>query len=148
VRNSARIGISRASRGLVLAGIVVFTAASAGAAGSIEDLQYEGRVVVTADGNGMIDTRFPTTVDGEDVKYYLDVHNARPAVRALNVTLNGEVVFQKAAFARERVEIALHLAGTTDNELRVSADGERGSAADFAILAVRPAADRGQDLRP
>jgi hypothetical protein len=133
---------------LVLAGVFGFTAAIAGTAGSIEDFQYEGRVVVTADGNGMIDTRFPTPVDGEDVKYYLDVHNATPAVRALNVTLNGEVVFQKAGFARERVEIALHLAGTTDNELRVSADGQRGSAADFAILAVRPAGDRGQTDRP
>ena len=96
----------------------------------------------------MVVARFPTTVDGDTVKYYLDVHNATPAVRALNVTLNGEVVFQKAAFARERVEVALHLAGTTDNELRVSADGERGSAADFAIVAVRPAADRGRTDRP
>ena len=132
---------------LAVAGIAGLMATVAGTAAAIEDLQYEGRVAVTADGNGMVVTRFPTTVDGEDVQYYLDVHNATPPVRALNVTLNGEVVFQKAAFARERVKVALHLAGTTDNELRVSADGERGSAADFAIVAVRPAADRGRTDR-
>jgi len=130
-----------------------FTVAVATGAVSVEDLQYEGRVVVTADGNGMVVTRFPTTVDGEEVKYYLDVQNGcgagseptsdeacPPPVKALNVTLNGEVVFQKASsFATERVEIALHLAGTSDNEVMVSADGERGAAARFAIVAVRPA---------
>jgi hypothetical protein len=138
----------------MIAGIafVALAAAATGAPASIEDLQYEGRVVVTADGNGMAGARFPTTVDGEDVTYYLDVQNGcsaafdllgtescPPPVRALNVTLNGEVVFQKASFAVERVEIALHLVGTSDNEIMVSADGERGAEARSAIVAVRPA---------
>jgi hypothetical protein len=125
----------------VIAGVAVvgLAAAAAGAAASIEDLQYEGRVVVTADGNGMVVTRFPTTVDGEDVEYYLDIQNGPPPVRALSVTLNSEVVFQKAAFTNARVEVSLHLAGTSDNEILVSADGERGAAARFAIVAVRPA---------
>jgi len=130
----------RLTRLAVIAGVaVVGLAAAAGSAASIEDLQYEGRVVVTADGNGMVVTRFPTTVDGEDVEYYLDVQNGPPPVRALSVTLNGEVVFQKAAFANARLEVALHLAGTSDNEIMVSADGERGAAARFAIVALRPA---------
>ena len=111
---------------------------TAGTAIPIEDLQYEGRVVVTADGNGMVVTRFPTTVDGEDVTYYLDVQNDAPPVKALNVTLNGEVVFQKVGFTEERVEIVLHLAGTADNDIRVSADGVLGAAAQFAVVAVRP----------
>ena len=125
----------------VIAGVAVvgFAAAAAGAATAIEDLQYEGRVVVTADGNGMVVTRFPTTVDGEDVEYYLDIQNGPPSVKALSVTLNSEVVFQKAAFANARVEVSLHLAGTSDNEIMVSADGARGAAARFAIVAVRPA---------
>jgi hypothetical protein len=138
----------------VIAGsaVVGLAAAAVGAPASIEDLQYEGRVVVTADGNGMVVTRFPTTVDGEEVTYYLDVQNGcsaafdlagtescPPPVKALNVTLNGEVVFQKASFAFERVEIALHLVGTSDNEIMAGADGERGAAARLAIVAVRPA---------
>jgi len=124
----------------IIAGAALgLAAAAAEAAASIEDLQYEGRVVVTADGNGMVVTRFPTTVDGEDVEYHLDIQNGPPPVRALSVTLNGEVVFQKVAFANARVEITLHLAGTSDNEIMVSADGERGAGARFAIVAVRPA---------
>lgn len=144
----------RLQRLAVIAGIAAagLAAAAAEAPASIEDLQYEGRVVVTADGNGMAAARFPTTVDGEEVTYYLDVQNGCSAafdlagtgscptpVKALNATLNGEVVFQKTTFAVERVEVALHLVGTSDNEIMVSADGERGAAARFAIVAVRPA---------
>jgi hypothetical protein len=118
---------------------------------SIEDLQYEGHVVVGPDGNGWVVARFPTTVGGEDVTYHLDVWTGcsddstadpdrfcPPPVKALGVTLNSEVVFRKTSFAIERVEIALHLVGTSDNEIMVSADGERGAAAQFAIIAVRP----------
>jgi hypothetical protein len=136
---SPRIPLRLTRLAVIAAGVAVAGLAAAGAAAAIEDLQYEGRVVVTADGNGMVVTRFPTTVDGEDVEYYLDIQNGPPPVRALSVTLNGEVVFQKAAFANARVEIALHLAGTSDNEIMVSADGERGAAARYAIVAVRPA---------
>jgi hypothetical protein len=59
-------------------------------------------------------------------------------VKALGVTLNGEVVLLKAsAFAEERHEVALHLVGTTDNEIMVSAEGVRGATAHFAIVALR-----------
>jgi hypothetical protein len=55
-----------------------------------------------------------------------------PPVKALGVTLNGEVVFTKASLAIERAEVALHLIGTRENEIMVSADGVRGAAARFA----------------
>jgi hypothetical protein len=127
--------------------------AVAAAAVPIEDLQYEGRVVVGPDGNGWVTAMFPTTADGDDVTYYLDVwtgcaaeaasvhdQSCPPTVKALAVTLNGEVVFRKTPLSTtNRQEIALHLVGTSDNAIMVSADGERGAAADFAIVALRPA---------
>ena len=62
-----------------------------------------------------------------------------PPVRALAVTLNGEVVFRKASLATvERMEVALNLVGTSDNEIMVSAEGQRGALARFAIVAVAP----------
>jgi hypothetical protein len=128
----------------------VFAVTSATGSVSIDDLQYEGSVVVGPDGNGWVAARFPTTVGGDDVTYYLDVWTGcsdeapadrfcPPPVKALGVTLNGEVVFRKASLAIERVEVALHIVGTSDNEIMVSADGVRGAAARFAIVAVRPA---------
>jgi hypothetical protein len=120
------------------------TMAAPAASTQDEEFQYTGRVVVTADGNGMAGARFPTFVGGEDVTYYLTVSNgcgtrracAGP-VKALNVTLNGEVVLQKAAFTSHRSEVALNLVGSTDNEIMVAADGEQGAEARFAIVAVR-----------
>jgi hypothetical protein len=117
---------------------------------SVEDLQYEGTVVVGPDGNGWVAARFPTTVGGDHVTYYLDVwigcgdesgferdRLCPPPVKALGVTLNGEVVFRKASLAAvERSEIALNLVGTSDNEIMVSAEGDRGAAARFAVVAV------------
>jgi hypothetical protein len=118
---------------------------------AVEDLQYEGVVVVGPDGNGWVSARFPTTVGGDDVSYYLDVWTGcggdpaaerdqacPPPVKALGVTLNGEVVVRKASLsAAERTEIVLNLAGTSDNEIMVSAEGSRGAAARFAVVAVR-----------
>jgi hypothetical protein len=130
---------------------IAITAAAAIASAPVEDIQYEGSVVVGPDGNGWVAARFPTTVDGDDVTYYLDVWSGcreesgferdqlcpRP-VKALAVTLNGEVVFRKASLsAVERNEIALNLVGTSDNEIMVSAEGQRGAAARFAVMAAR-----------
>jgi len=138
----------------LLAGAVciVITAAAATGSALLEDVQYEGSVVVGPDGNGWVAARFPTTVDGDGVTYHLDVwigcgeesgferdQLCPPPVKALAVTLNGEVVFRKASLATvERKEVALNLVGTTDNDIMVSAEGQRGALARFAIVAVDP----------
>jgi hypothetical protein len=127
----------------VLLGVALFLDGAAINGAVAEELQFSGRVVVTADGNGMVHARFPTTIDGPDVTYYLVVENGMRPVRAVSITLNREVVMLKAgSFTEERREIALALVGTSDNELLVSADGERGSAAQFAIVAVPAPDDR------
>ena len=140
-------------RALVAGGAcIALTAATTIGSISVEDLQYEGSVVVGPDGNGWVAARFPTTVSGNDVTYYLEVwigcgdeaafereRFCPPPVTALGVTLNGEVVFRKASLSTvERTEIALHLVGTSDNDIMVSGEGERGAAARFAIVAVAP----------
>ena len=131
---------------------IVITAAAATGSALLEDVQYEGSVVVGPDGNGWVAARFPTTVDGDGVIYHLDVwigcgeesgferdQLCPPPVKALAVTLNGEVVFRKASLATvERKEVALNLVGTTDNDIMVSAEGQRGALARFAIVAVDP----------
>jgi hypothetical protein len=130
---------------------IAITAAAATESAPVEDVQYEGSVVVGPDGNGWVAARFPTTVGGHDVTYYLDVwigcgeesgferDQLCPApVKALAVTLNGEVVFREASLATvERKEVALNLVGTSDNEIMVSAEGQRGAAARFAVVAAR-----------
>jgi len=143
--------IPRGLRQLLLAAACALVALTgAAAATSVEDVQYEGRVVVGPDGNGWVAARFPTTVGGNDVTYYLDVWigcgdesafdrdaSCPPPVTALGVTLNGEIVFRKASLSTvERTEVALHLVGTSDNEIMVSGEGRRGAAARFAIVAV------------
>lgn len=149
--------VAQRVRVLASTAVVTITALSATmrALYPVDDLQYEGHVVVAADGNGWVAASFPTTIDGKDVTYYLhvwtgctdDVATERDkpchAVKAIAVTLNGEVVFRKAPpAANERIEVALHLVGTTDNEIMVSGDGERDAAARFAIVAARPAGDQ------
>lgn len=137
----------------LVAGVACIVVAAAAASGSvsIENLQYEGSVVVGPDGNGWVAARFPTTVGGDDVTYYLDVwigcgeesgferdQLCPPPVKALAVTLNGEVVFRQALLSTiERHEVALNLVGTSDNEIMVSAEGQRGAAARFAVAAAR-----------
>src|SRR6185503_11464924 len=130
---------------------IAITASAAIGSAPVEDVQYEGSVLVGPDGNGWVAARFPTTVDGDDVTYYLDVwigcgdesgferdRLCPPPVKALAVTLNGEVVFRKASLsAVERNEVALNLVGTSDNEIMVSAEGQRGAAARFAVVAAR-----------
>jgi hypothetical protein len=106
------------------------------AAAPIEDLQYEGTVAVGPDGNGWVAARFPTTVGGEHVTYYFDV-SAGEGIKALGVTLNGEVVLRTATLPPgERTQVLLNLVGTSDNELMVSAEGTRGAIARFAVIAV------------
>ena len=138
----------------LVAGVVCIAVSAAAATGSVavEDLQYEGSVIVGPDGNGWVAARFPTTAGGDDVTYYLDVwtgcgdesgferdQSCPPPVKALAATLNGEVVFRKASLSTvERKEVALNLVGTTDNEIMVSAEGQRGAVARFAIVAVAP----------
>jgi hypothetical protein len=132
---------------------IAVTAAAATGAVAVEDLQYEGSVVVGPDGNGWVAARFPTTAGGDDVTYYLDIwtgcgdeagfdhtQGCPPPVKAVAATLNGEVVFRKASISTvERKEVALNLVGTTDNEIMVSAEGQRGAVARFAIVAIAPA---------
>jgi hypothetical protein len=131
---------------------IAITAAAATGSAPVEDVQYEGSVVVGPDGNGWVAARFPTTTGGGDVTYYLDVwigcgeessferdQFCPSPVKALAVTLNGEVVFRKASLSTiERKEVALNLVGTSDNEIMVSAEGQRGAVARFAIVAVAP----------
>ena len=135
----------------LVAGVTCIALTAAAATAPLEDLQYEGSVVVGPDGNGWVAARFPTTVAGDGVTYYLDVwigcgeesgferdQLCPPPVKALAVTLNGEVVFRKASLSTvERNELALNLVGTSDNEIMVSAEGQRGAAARFAVVASR-----------
>jgi hypothetical protein len=111
--------------------LVTATAAAPG-----EDLQYEGTVAVGPDGNGWVAARFPTTVGGDKVTYYFDV-SAGEGIKALGVTLNGEVVLRTATLSPgERTQVILNLVGTSDNEIMVSAEGTRGAVARFAVVAV------------
>jgi hypothetical protein len=135
------VHLTRKRRGFtrlwLMAACLLIGLTGTGGAKSGEDPQFEGLVVVGPDGNGWVAARFPTTADGDNVTFYLVI---RPdeRVKALGVTLNGEVVLLKAsAFAEERHEVALHLVGTTDNEIMVSAEGVRGATAHFAIVALR-----------
>jgi hypothetical protein len=119
----------------LLAARVAFTATTLTAA-PVEDLQYEGTVAVGPDGNGWVAARFPTTVGGDSVAYYFDVSSGE-GIKALGVTLNGEVVLRTASLSPgERTQVILNLVGTIDNELMVSAEGTRGAIARFAVLAV------------
>ncbi len=142
---------SRGLRDVLLVAACAAIGADALLNAAVEELQYEGLVVVGPDGNGWVSARFPTTVGGDDVTYYLDVwigcggdpaieleQACPPPVKALGVTLNGEVVFRKVSLsAVERTEIVLNLAGTSDNEITVSAEGDRGAAARFAVVSAR-----------
>jgi hypothetical protein len=106
------------------------------AAPAAEDLQHEGTVAVGPDGNGWVAARFPTTVGGDNVTYYFDV-SAEKGIKALGVTLNGEVVLRTATLSPgERTQVILNLVGTSDNEIMVSAEGTRGAVARFAVVAV------------
>ena len=121
---------------LALVAGVIAIALTAAAAPPVEDLQYEGTVAVGPDGNGWVAARFPTTVGGEHVTYYFDV-SAGEGIKALGVTLNGEIVLRTAAPSpSERTQVILNLVGTSDNEIMVSAEGVRGAIARFALVAV------------
>jgi hypothetical protein len=111
--------------------------------------------------------QFPTTVEGELVRYVLLIQNgcARedgtgplgteepcpPPVGALQITLNEDVVFQTAdEFSFQRVQVALNPEGGYQNKLIATAKGRPGSVARFTILALRPALVRfaGRSILP
>jgi hypothetical protein len=120
-------------------------------------VQYHGEVTVDRDGNGVTAARFPTTHDGQDVRYFMVVDNgcsptvgptrsaaACPAAVAnLQVSLNDAVVFQTGGLERTQRHdialnaIALHALGADDNRIVISAHGMPGAAARVRILAVR-----------
>ena len=108
-------------------------------------LQFRGTVVVGNDGNGALAAQFPTTVEGEAVRYVLVLESGcaaatcPPQVESIQVTLNDEVVFQAGApFTLERVPVPLNDVGGEVNRLAVAAAGPPGAAARAAILALRP----------
>src|SRR6185436_19257422 len=111
-----------------------------------EATQMESRrVVVGEDGNGAVATTFATTVVGEDVHYVLIVQNGAPIgprqpapVSILQVTLNGDVVFQREGpFGEERTPVALITDGTS-NTIMIAAGGAPGSAALVTVVALKP----------
>jgi hypothetical protein len=112
-------------------------------------VQFRDRVVVSAAGNGGLAATFPTTVEGEAVRYVLVVENGcepgapagtcPPPVESIRVTLNGDVVFQTAAaFSLERLPVPLNDVGGEANQIAVTAGGQPGSAARVTIVALRP----------
>ena len=130
------VQVPRRTTVLALIGASIGMLAIATAAAPVEELQYEGTVAVGPDGNGWVAARFPTTVGGDNVTYYFEV-SAGEGIKALGVTLNGEVVLRTAALsAGERTHVILNLIGTTDNEIMVSVEGRRGAVARFAVVAV------------
>ena len=107
-------------------------------------LQFRGRAVVDADGNGALAARFPTTVAAPRYAIALDpvctsVRCAPPA-QEVEVQLNGEVVATRPG--RERAVIELAPPGAGDNALVVTARGQPGSAVRVRIFAVSPIAAR------
>jgi hypothetical protein len=121
---------------LAIASACALFALTTGVSIPVEDLQFEGTVAVGPDGNGWVAARFPTTVDGSNVIYYFDV-SIGEGIKALGVTLNGEVVLRTASLPPgERTRVVLNLVGTSDNEIMVSVEGIRGAVARFAVVAV------------
>jgi hypothetical protein len=117
-------------------------------------LQYAGRVLVGADGNGATTAEFPTTVAGESVHYFLLVDNGcapsptpTPAVEepctpvsSMTISLNEHVVFQtNEAFIHKSVEVALNRPDGVRNVIVLTAAGTAGSGARAAVVAVKPA---------
>src|SRR5688572_30542011 len=99
--------------------------------------QFRDQVVVDSDGNGVLAARFPTTVDGPEVRYVLYIDDppvlgepggtgVSPApVRRLTITLNEDVVFQSDDERPDpvRVQVALHAAGGELNSIVLAASG-------------------------
>jgi hypothetical protein len=99
---------------------------------------YRGAVTVGADGNGVVAATFATTFSGPLVRYVLVVENGRAPVRAVTVTLNGDVVLDaESPSAEVRKDVALNPVGGDDNALVVAAHGFPHTSARFAVLAVR-----------
>ena len=134
-RHNVQVNRRRTSLALH-AGCLAVILATVATAAPVEDLQYEGTVAVGPDGNGWVAARFPTTVGGDNVTYYIEA-SIGDGIKALGVTLNGEVVLRTASpLPGERTQVILNLVGTSDNEIMVSAEGNRGAIARFAVVAV------------
>lgn len=108
-------------------------------------VEARGTVVVGADGNGVFTTSFPTTLGGEDTRYFLALQEttqmeSRPFVSSIVVSLNEERVLTvddaTVEFPR-RIQVALTTVGGEANTLLVTAQGAPGSAARFAVVAER-----------
>lgn len=108
-------------------------------------VEARGTVVVGADGNVAFATSFPTTLGGEDTRYFLALREttqmeSRPFVSSIEVSLNDERVLTvddtTVEFPR-RIRVALTPVGGEANTLVVTARGVPGSAARFAVVAER-----------
>ena len=113
-------------------------------------LQFRGRAVVGADGNGALAARFPTTVAAPRYVIALDPvctpPRCAPPAQEVEVQLNGEVVATRPG--RERAAVELAPPGLGDNALVVTARGQPGSAVRVRIFAVSPIAARAANLLP
>jgi hypothetical protein len=111
-------------------------------------LQFRGAVVVGADGNGVLAASFPTTVEGENVHYVLQVETGCPAdggnpcpaaVGSIRVTLNDEVVLSDGnPPSVTRVPVALNAVNGASNRIVAAAGGAPASAARVTVQAIRP----------
>jgi hypothetical protein len=98
-------------------------------------------VIAGADGTGVTSASFPTTFEGEAVHYLMLIENGfnnRPPVEVLQVTLNGEVVFQNEVLGTfEKIEVEPLPSGGGLNQLTIEAHGPHGSGARVKILALQ-----------
>ncbi len=118
-----------------------------------ETLQF--RAAVSFEGGALTDT-FPTTIEGEHVRYALVVKNGcqpdeasggmepnqppcpHPA-NEITITLNGQVFKFQREFRREGVPVALNPVGGDANTIEaLVSDGQVGDGFRFAIVAVEP----------
>jgi hypothetical protein len=106
-------------------------------------VEGRGTVVVGADGSGAFATSFPTTLGGEDTRYFLALQETtqmESRLASIEVTLNHERVLTVDDTTVElprRIQVALNPVGGEANTLVVTAQGAPGSAARFAIVAER-----------
>jgi len=105
-----------------------------------------GRVVVAT---------FPTTIGGEDVQYRLLMTNGcsdggtiSPPVGTLEITLNGDVVFQQVGDFRQTVDVDLEPVSGASNQLVALAQGSPGAGASFVVVALSPMPIGGRSVLP
>jgi hypothetical protein len=103
-------------------------------------LQFRGRALVGADGNGALAALFSTTVAAPRYMAVADrlcgAASCAPAVRDFDVVLNGTVVAQGSG--RASVPVALAPPGSDENRLTVTVRGLPGAGVRVRVFAVRP----------